>query len=81
MAKWLKQSTTVNNIYTGDANYVHDQGVPAAQWVVTHGLGKKCGVTVVDSAGSVVIGQITYNSTNQVTLDFDGSFSGKAFFN
>tara|TARA_R100000742_G_C4270192_1_gene88853 strand:- start:937 stop:1182 length:246 start_codon:yes stop_codon:yes gene_type:complete len=81
MAKWLKQSTTVNNIYSGDANYVHDQGVPAAQWVVTHSLSKKCGVTVVDSAGSVVIGQITYNTDNQVTLDFDGAFSGKAFFN
>jgi hypothetical protein len=81
MAKWLKQSTTVNNIYTGDANYVHDQGVPSAQWEITHDLGKKCAVTVVDSAGSVVIGQITYNSINQVTLDFDGTFSGKAFFN
>lgn len=81
MAKWIKQQKLTNNIYTTDANYVHSQGVPAAQWVITHNLGKKTSVTVVDSADQVVIGQVTYNSVNQVTLDFQGSFSGKAYFN
>ena len=81
MARYIGQPTTVTNVYTTDANFVHTQGTPASQWVVTHGLGKKCAVTVIDSANEVVIGQITYNSVNQVTLDFDGSFSGKAFFN
>ncbi len=81
MAKWIKQQKLTNNIYTTDANYVHSQGVPASQWVITHNLGKKSSVTVVDSADQVVIGQVTYNSVNQVTLDFQGSFSGKAYFN
>tara|TARA_R110002012_G_scaffold1455_19_gene6218 strand:- start:12050 stop:12295 length:246 start_codon:yes stop_codon:yes gene_type:complete len=81
MAKWLKQAKVTNNIYSGDANYTHDQGVPASQWVITHNLSKKCSVTVVDSSNQVVIGKITYNSDNQVTLDFQSSFSGKAFFN
>lgn len=81
MAKWIKQPTTVNNIYTEDANFVHDQGSPSAQWVITHNLNKKCSVTVVDSADQVVVGEITYNSVNQVTLNFVGSFSGKAYFN
>ena len=81
MAKYIGQPTTVNNIFTTDANHVHTQGTPASQWVINHNLGKKCSVTVVDSANEVVVGQITYNSVNQVTLDFDGSFSGKAFFN
>jgi len=81
MAKWIKQQKLTNNIYTSTANYVHSQGVPAAQWVINHDLGKKCSVTVVDSADQVVIGQVTYNSVNQVTLDFQGSFSGKAYFN
>mgnify|MGYP003989663025 FL=1 len=81
MAKWLKQAKVTNNIYTGDANYVHDQGIPEAQWVITHNLGKKSSVTVVDSSNQVVIGKITYNSVNQVTLDFQSAFSGKAFFN
>ena len=81
MAKWIKQQKLTNNIFTTDANYVHSQGVPASQWVITHNLGKKSSVTVVDSADQVVIGQVTYNSVNQVTLDFLGSFSGKAYFN
>ena len=81
MAKWIKQQKLTNNIYTTDANYVHSQGVPASQWVITHNLGKKSSVTVVDSADQVVIGQVTYNSVNQVKLDFQGSFSGKAYFN
>ena len=73
--------TATTNIFTGDANFVHDQGSASATWVVTHNLNKLCSVTVVDSANTVVIGDITYNSVNQVTLKFSGSFSGKAYFN
>jgi|TARA_R100000084_G_scaffold102671_1_gene58373 hypothetical protein len=73
--------TVTNNIFTTDANHVHDQGVAASQWVVDHNLAKKCSVTVVDSAGTVQIGQVTYNSDNRVTIDFEAAFSGKAFFN
>jgi|TARA_R110001599_G_scaffold5394_2_gene27410 hypothetical protein len=81
MARWIKQQKLTNNVFTTDANFVHDQGTPATQWVITHNLGKKSSVTVVDSADQVVIGQVTYNSVNQVTLDFQGAFSGKAYFN
>jgi hypothetical protein len=35
----------------------------------------------VDSAEQVVIGEITYNSANQVTVTFVSPFSGKAFLN
>ena len=73
--------TITNNIFTTDANHVHDQGSPSAQWVIDHNLAKKCSVTVVDSSNQVVIGQVTYNTVNRVTIDFDSSFSGKAFYN
>jgi len=79
--KFIGQPAITNNIFTTDANFVHDQGTTSAQWVIDHNLGKKCSVTVVDSAGTVQIGQITYNSDNRVTLDFEAAFSGKAFFN
>jgi len=81
MAKWIKQPTTVTNVYAVDANYVHDQGVAAAIWTVQHNLNKKCSVTVVDSANQIVVGEIVYDSDNQVTITFSGSFSGKAYFN
>tara|TARA_B100000767_G_C19590761_1_gene461332 strand:+ start:107 stop:352 length:246 start_codon:yes stop_codon:yes gene_type:complete len=81
MAKYIGNPAVTNNVFTTDANHVHTQGSPASQWVIDHNLGKKCAVTVVDSASEIVIGQVTYNSVNRVTLDFSGSFSGKAFFN
>ena len=82
MAKYIGIPTTTNNIFTGnDANFVFTQGSAATQWVVDHDLGKKPAVTVVDSAGTVVIGQVVYNTDNRCTLDFEAAFSGKAFFN
>tara|TARA_R110000796_G_scaffold17669_4_gene54251 strand:- start:1564 stop:2025 length:462 start_codon:yes stop_codon:yes gene_type:complete len=64
-----------------DKHFVHTQGTSSASWVVDHNLKKFPSVTVVDSAGTVVIGQVDYESLNQVTLIFKASFSGKAYFN
>jgi hypothetical protein len=61
------------------ASYVHDQTVPAATWVVEHDLGMYPNVTVVDSAGSLIEGDVTYDNNNQITLNFSGAFSGKAY--
>lgn len=77
-------TVTVTGVIGGvslDANYVYTQSAPSATWVVTHNLNKYCSVTVVDSADNIVVGDVLYNSLNQVTLTFAGSFSGKAFFN
>ncbi len=82
MARFIQTPpTATTNVFTGDANFVHDQGVASASWVVTHNLGKYCSVTVVDTANNVVIGEVEYNSVNQVTLTFRSSFAGKAYFN
>lgn len=68
-------------IVTGDKTYVHTQRQPSAEWVVSHGLGKMPSVTVVDSAGTQVIGDVLYLDSNRVKLTFSGAFAGKAFFN
>lgn len=65
----------------GDKNYIHSQSVPSDTWTVSHNLGKKPAVMVVDSADEVVYGNITYNDINNVTITFNGAFSGKAYFN
>jgi len=36
-------------------------------------------VTVVDSAATVVIGDVTYNSDTSVTVSFAAPFSGYAY--
>ena len=61
--------------------YRYEQIQPSGVWVINHNLGRYPSVTVVDSAGTVVIGDITYNSKNQITITFRGAFAGYAYLN
>lgn len=61
--------------------FVFNQGAPASVWTVVHTLNKFPSVTVVDSAGTTIIGQVVYDSISQVTLTFTAPFSGKAYLN
>lgn len=62
-------------------NFVHVQLLAAAVWNITHNLGKHPAVTVVDSAGTVVVGEIKYLDLNSIRITFTAEFSGKAYFN
>lgn len=64
-----------------DSTYLHTQNTPLAQWNVTHGLGKYPSVTVTDSGGTEVMGDVLHNSTNDCTLTFGSAFAGRASFN
>lgn len=64
-----------------DKHYTHVQGTAAAAWIIQHNLNTFPSVTVVDSAGSVVYGEVVYNNPNQVTVVFTAAFSGKAYLN
>jgi hypothetical protein len=61
--------------------YVHDQQVASATWVVTHNLNKFASINIVDTANEEVIGGVTYNNLNQITLNFSAPISGKAYVN
>jgi hypothetical protein len=61
--------------------FVFNQTTAASTWSITHNLGKFPSVSVVDSSNNVVIGEVEYNSNNQVTLTFASAFSGKAYLN
>lgn len=74
------------NFYTfsytdSDKAFVFNQGVPSTEWVITHNLQKQPSVTVVDSSGNLVMGSLTYNSENQLTLNFSRTVTGKAYLN
>ena len=77
----LLQLNSIGPAPIPDKNYVHVQGTPSAVWVVNHNLNKYCSVSVVDSAGTEVIGTIDYNDLNTVTITFSAPFSGEAYFN
>ena len=66
---------------TGDKHFVFTKSTPDSVWDITHDLDKYPSVTVVDSAGSVVIGDITYTSKSALTVTFSAAFSGKAYLN
>lgn len=61
--------------------YVHTQSVAADEWTIVHNRNKYPSVTIVDSAGSVVVGDVQYVDRNTVVLRFSGEFSGKAYLN
>ena len=66
---------------TGDLSYVHNQIIASNIWTVIHSLNKYPSISVVDSAGTTIIGDADYVDSNTLTITFIGSFSGKAFLN
>lgn len=69
------------NITIVSATTIFNQDTPATTWNVIHGLNKFPSVTVVDSSGNVVIGEVLYSGVNSLTITFESSFSGKAYLN
>lgn len=61
--------------------YIHEQGVASAVWHIEHNLDRYPSVTIVDSAENVVVGYITYIDKNNVEVNFNGAFKGKAYLN
>lgn len=64
-----------------DKTYYHIQSTASDTWVIVHGLNKYPSVSVINSAGDEVIGDIIYNDINQITIKFKGSFKGCATLN
>ncbi len=63
--------------FTG--RHVHDQASAAASWAITHALGGRPQVTIVDTSDTVVVGDVTYTSDTQLSVSFTAAFSGKAY--
>ena len=64
------------------STYTFTQAGASSAWVVTHNLNRYPSATVINSANDVIIGDIKYNSANQLTITFTtGPNSGKAYLN
>jgi len=61
------------------SKYVHTQASAATTWSITHNLKFYPNVSIVDSALSHVMGEVTYINENSLTVSFTSGFSGKAF--
>lgn len=76
-----EQSTLPVGDGGADKTYVFSQNVPATTWYVQHNLNKYPSVSIVDSGNNMVIGNVTYIDTNNLTIDFSAAFSGQAYMN
>ena len=74
-------TTDGDNVYWTNATYIHTEGSASTEWLVTHNLNRSPSVTVIISVGEVVIGNVEYNSSNQLTIYLAGANSGKAYLN
>lgn len=74
-------STSESGTGGGDKNFIHTQGVPSATWVIQHNLGKYPSVTVIDTAGTEVEGEVRHVDVNNLVLEFSAGFAGTATLN
>ena len=65
----------------GDLSFEHNQSAASSTWLITHNLGKYPSVSVVDTAGSFVVGVVEYVNLNYLEIKFNAAFSGYAYIN
>lgn len=64
---------------SGKYSHRYVQPIPSLIWEVYHTLGFRPSVTVVDSAGEVIIPEIEYISDTKIELSFSAEVSGEAY--
>jgi hypothetical protein len=64
---------------TTAASYTHIQAIPEAVWTIIHPLAFQPNVTVVDTQGEQVEGEVDYTSGSVVTVTFNAAFGGTAY--
>ena len=76
-------SYSISVFTAGDKNFVSNQlnfSAGSAQ-TITHNLGKFPSVTVVDSNGKQVVGEVQHTSVNALTVTFQNAFAAKVYVN
>ncbi len=63
------------------STFTWPQTTPLAIWTISHPLNKYPSVSIVDSAGTLVEGNVEYPSISQVIIMFSSAFSGTAILN
>ena len=69
----------VDTVIASQHAFTFDQQSPATTWSITHNLGFKPSVFVVDTSDTVCFGDIEYTNNNALTVTFAQSFAGKAY--
>lgn len=70
---WKNANAGLSNVYT------HTQGASSTTWTIAHNLGYKPNVTVEDSGGGIIEGDVVYTDNNNLTITFTAASTGKAY--
>jgi len=76
-----KGITIDNGIIASEYTYVHEQGIASDTWTINHKLDNYPSVTVIDSSGNIVEGEVKYEDNNTCIVTFKAAFKGKAYLN
>ncbi len=63
------------------ASFDYTQGSASDDWIIAHNLGRYPSVTIVDSTGREVFGDVHYTDANNIEILFTSAFAGQAFLN
>lgn len=74
-------NVTIEDLELAVESYIHTQTSASSDWVINHNLDTFPSVSVVDSGGNVVYGDVKYVTSNTIKVFFSSAFSGKAYLN
>lgn len=72
---------TVNGLEWSNRTFTFNQAVSTATWTINHNLGMFPSVSVIDSVGNFVTGNINYIDDRNLEITFKSAFKGKAYLN
>ena len=61
--------------------FVYYQSIPSSTWSINHNLNKFPSITVVDTTGRELEGDLSYIDANNSMVTFNQSVSGEAYLN
>ena len=75
-------TTDGSNVYWTDTTFIYTQAGASTEWSITHNLNRYPSVTLLLSASEdIVIGDVTYDNANELTVTLSGPNTGKAYLN
>lgn len=66
---------------SADKFFSHEQAQPSDTWTIQHNLRKYPSVSIVDTAGSVFLGEVHYIDENSLAVSFAAAVAGYAYLN
>ena len=77
----LPDSSVLDRQDEGDKHFAYEWRKPVTKITINHNLDKRPSVTVIDTAGNEILGDIEYVDQNTLTLIFSAAVRGTAYLN